>query len=78
MHPDNRDPKRVEKAKREIIEETSNHNISSYVYDLSSMDAVRRFSQDLRSQHASIDVLINNAGVYLPNKRFIDWSVGST
>ena len=71
-HSDNRDAKRVEKAKKEIIEETGNRNISSYVYDLSSMDEVRRFAQDLRSQHQSIDVLINNASVFLANKMSID------
>lgn len=37
--------------------------------DLASLDSVRRFAEQFASEHASLDLLINNAGVMMPPKR---------
>jgi len=40
-----------------------------YLADLSSLDEVRRLGEEVRRDHDSIDVLVNNAGVIVPERR---------
>jgi NAD(P)-dependent dehydrogenase (short-subunit alcohol dehydrogenase family) len=57
-----RNKERGEKAQKEIINTTENHNIDLMICDLSSMDSVRRFSKEFISKYDKLNVLINNAG----------------
>ena len=59
-----RDKERVETTAREIREETNNDKLRYYVADFSSLDEVRRLAEEVRSNHAHLDVLVNNAGVF--------------
>ena len=64
-----RDPTRVRRTLRSLKEATGNQHIYGYAYDLSSLQQTRSFSAHLRrdiERHfdGSLDVLINNAGVF--------------
>ena len=59
-----RDEERVETTVREIREETNNDKLRCYRADLSSLGEVRRLAEEVRSNHAHLDVLVNNAGVF--------------
>ena len=58
-----RSRERVEAAVREIGEETENDGLSYYLADLSSLAEVRRLAGEVSSDHARLDVLVNNAGI---------------
>jgi NAD(P)-dependent dehydrogenase (short-subunit alcohol dehydrogenase family) len=59
-----RNEERVEITVREIREETNNDKLRCYRADLSSLGEVRRLAEEVRSNHAHLDVLVNNAGVF--------------
>src|SRR2546426_195414 len=40
-----------------------------YVADLASLEQVRRLAGEVRSDREQIDALINNAGIYVPERR---------
>lgn len=39
--------------------------VQSYTYDLSSLEQVRQFADEVGCDHPAIDVLINNAGTLI-------------
>ena len=59
-----RDEERVETTVREIREETNNDKLRYYLADFSSLGEVRRLAEEVRTNHAHLDVLVNNAGVF--------------
>ena len=59
-----RDEERVETTVREIREGTNNDKLRCYRADFSSLGEVRRLAEEVRTNHAHLDVLINNAGVF--------------
>ena len=63
-----RDAGRADAAAREIPEETGNDRISYYLADFSSLEQVRRLAEEVCSRHDRLDVLVNNAGVILPER----------
>ena len=50
----------------EIAASTGNSSCDFIVADLASLSQVRQLAQAFRRRYASLDVLINNAGVFLP------------
>lgn len=52
-----------ERARDEVATVTGRTDLELEIADFSTMDAVRAFSDAVRSRHAVIDVLVNNAGV---------------
>ncbi|CAM3098598.1 SDR family NAD(P)-dependent oxidoreductase [Vibrio rarus] len=60
-----RNPQKLEKVK-EALKALSpgGSNVEGYVADLSSLADVEAFAAAVKSDHARLDVLINNAGVY--------------
>ena len=58
-----RSRERAQAAVREIGEETENDGLSYYLADLSSLAEVRRLAGEVSSDHARLDVLVNNAGI---------------
>jgi len=52
-------------AKAQILAETSDANIYTYKADLSSLDAVEQLATSIQENHNSLDVLINNAGIFI-------------
>lgn len=51
----------------EIKEQTRNENIKGLVADFSDLDAVAQMAEQIKSEIPSIDILINNAGIFKSN-----------
>lgn len=60
-----RNAEKAEKVREEIAARTGNHNIEIAIADLSAMANVRDLAMEIRSRVDRLDVLINNAGVYM-------------
>ena len=64
-----RDAVKGQSAQAEVIARTENPNVYLDVVDLSSLDAVHHFATRFLDREERLDVLINNAGVLLPQKK---------
>lgn len=64
-----RSPAKLAAAEEQIRAATGNDDLSSYAADLSSMDQVRLLAAELLDGEARIDVLINNAGALINERR---------
>ena len=58
-----RNAKKLEARKAEIVESTGNANVHLQVVDLADLNSVESGADELLQSFASIDVLINNAGI---------------
>jgi NAD(P)-dependent dehydrogenase (short-subunit alcohol dehydrogenase family) len=58
-----------EQAAQSIRADVGDAQVDVRALDLGSLDSVRSFAQALSSEHASLDLLINNAGVMAPPRR---------
>ena len=58
-----RDAKKLEQAKRDIIEQSNNTNIDTLLFDLSSLKNVKNAMEMFLKENDTLDILINNAGV---------------
>ncbi len=58
-----RNPEKCAATIDKIRAETDNHNIVSFVADLSSQAAIRKLVESFRLSYSQLDVLVNNAGV---------------
>ena len=54
---------RLEESLREIRDATGSERVSVYLADFSSLAEVRRLAEEVESDHARLDVLVNNAGI---------------
>lgn len=73
-----RDAGRAEAVTREISERIGNDKLRYHLADFSSLAEVRRLAEDVRSQHDRLDVLVNNAGVILPEREVTEGGVELT
>jgi NAD(P)-dependent dehydrogenase (short-subunit alcohol dehydrogenase family) len=78
-----KDPERNEKAKREILLKIPNAKIEYLLANLASQAQVRKLSQEVRdlfNKHGeeSLDVLVNNAGIYLEKKQYSEDGIEKT
>jgi NAD(P)-dependent dehydrogenase (short-subunit alcohol dehydrogenase family) len=53
----------------EIRRETNNVQIELFIADLSSMADVRKLAQEFMAKHATLDVLLNNAGAFYSERK---------
>jgi retinol dehydrogenase-14 len=60
-----RDRARGEAALQEIKQQSGNTSLELMLCDLSSQKSTRQFADDFKATHDRLDVLVNNAGVYL-------------
>ncbi|MHB1697612.1 MAG: SDR family oxidoreductase [bacterium] len=60
-----RNPDKCRQTVDEISALTKNKNLDYFVYDLLALKNVFDFSNEVKKRYGNIDVLINNAGVYL-------------
>jgi NAD(P)-dependent dehydrogenase (short-subunit alcohol dehydrogenase family) len=65
-----RNSEKLEQSKREIQKISGNPKIESQLADFSSMNEVRNMAEEILSKHASIDILINNAGAGFSAPRY--------
>ena len=60
-----RNRKRGESALEEIRSKSGNQNVELMLADLSSQQSIRQMAQEFKSKRERLDVLINNAGVFM-------------
>lgn len=63
-----RKPEKLATVVSAIKAQTKNENVKGFVADFSDLDAVKKMANQINQDLSSIDVLINNAGVYNSNK----------
>ena len=63
-----RDKDKGEATLLEIRTRSGNKDVDSMVADLSSQDSVRELAHDFRGRYKRLDVLVNNAGIFLPKR----------
>ena len=64
-----RSRERLEAAREEVQRETGSEKLRSYLANLSSLGAVRGLAEQVLSDEERLDVLINNAGVIVPERK---------
>ncbi len=64
-----RNPKRLEAALEDVRRETGNEMLGSYLADFASLGEVRTLAERILSDHDHLDVLINNAGIIVQERR---------
>ena len=67
-----RSAERGEEAREAIATETGNEDVSLILADLADSASVRRFAETFVERHDKLDVLVNNAGVYLPERQLTE------
>ncbi len=60
-----RNPEKAELAKKQLLSEFRNAEISVYQVDISDFASIREFAKRLKARIDHIDILINNAGILL-------------
>jgi len=64
-----RSPQRLEDTLEEIRSQTSSQKVGSYLADLSSLAAVRDLADRILSEYDRLDVLVNNAGIIVQERK---------
>ena len=64
-----RSPERLEGTLEELRGQTSSQKVGSYVADLSSLAAVRDLVDRILSEYDRLDVLVNNAGIIVQERK---------
>ena len=64
-----RSPERLEATLEEIRSQTSSQKVGSYLADLSSLAAVRDLADRILSEYDRLDVLVNNAGIIVQERK---------
>lgn len=66
-----RNEKKAQRVVNEIKQSTNNQNVDYLIADLFSMDAITKMVKSFNQKYDHLDVLINNAGAVLDDKRFV-------
>jgi len=64
-----RNPQRVQTAREEIINNSDNNQVDSMLADFSSLAQVKRMAEEILARYSRLDVLVNNAGVFLLDRK---------
>lgn len=64
-----RDPKRVQAAQDEIVNKSNNSQVDTLLSDFSSFTQVKRMADEILARYSRLDVLVNNAGVFLLERK---------
>ena len=64
-----RSPERLEATLEELRSQTGSHKVDSYLADLSSLAAVRDLADRILSEYDRLDVLVNNAGIIVQERK---------
>jgi NAD(P)-dependent dehydrogenase (short-subunit alcohol dehydrogenase family) len=59
---------RGEAARQRMVAQTGSQAVESLPLDLASLDSVRRFAEAFSARHPRLDLLVNNAGVFSPQR----------
>jgi len=63
-----RNPEKGEKARRAVMGATG-REVEMAVVDLGSRKSIRAFARDFTARHPTLDVLVNNAGIWSESRR---------
>jgi NAD(P)-dependent dehydrogenase (short-subunit alcohol dehydrogenase family) len=64
-----RDEKRGIIVRDEIIQKSKNPDINMYLCDLASFQSIREFAEMVKKDNKKLDILINNAGIWVKRKK---------
>ena len=64
-----RNPERLEATLEELMSQVGSEKANSYLADLSSLAAVRDLADRILSKHDRLNVLVNNAGIIVRERR---------
>jgi NAD(P)-dependent dehydrogenase (short-subunit alcohol dehydrogenase family) len=64
-----RSPERLEATLEELRGQTSSQKVGSYLADLSSLGAVRDLADRILSEYDRLDMLVNNAGIIVQERK---------
>ena len=64
-----RGPERLEATLEEVRDQTSTEKVGSYLADFSSLAAVRDLADRILSEYDRLDVLVNNAGIIVQERK---------
>ena len=64
-----RSPERLEATLEELRSQTGSQKVGSYLADLSSLAAVRDLADRILSEYDHLDVLVNNAGIFVQERK---------
>jgi NAD(P)-dependent dehydrogenase (short-subunit alcohol dehydrogenase family) len=64
-----RSPERLEATLEELRGQTSSQKVDSYLADLSSLGAVRDLADRILSEYDRLDMLVNNAGIIVQERK---------
>jgi NAD(P)-dependent dehydrogenase (short-subunit alcohol dehydrogenase family) len=67
LHGRNRE--RLQATMEEVSEQTGSEKLRSYLADFSSLDAVRKLAERILSDEDRLEVLINNAGIIVQERK---------
>ncbi len=73
-----RDAGRAEKALSEIKRKSGSDRVELMICDLASQKSIRSFADEFKQQHDRLDVLVNNAGVFLRQRSLTEDGIEST
>lgn len=59
-----RNPEKGNRVLDEIVSDSGNENIRFHICDLSSLEAVKKLAEEIKTEYDRLDVLLNNAGAY--------------
>jgi NAD(P)-dependent dehydrogenase (short-subunit alcohol dehydrogenase family) len=75
-----RDSAAVGAVCRELARASGNAEVTGVVADFASLASVRRLAAEMNARHARLDVLVNNAGTSVPQRRLtgdgFEWTFG--
>jgi retinol dehydrogenase-14 len=63
-----KNPGRCQQALDEAVRVTRNRSLGCFAADLGSLQEVRRLAHDIVAQYDRLDVLINNAGIFMTSR----------
>ena len=67
-----RNTSKLDNVKQELARSNDKGQIETYVADLSTLQEVKALAMEIKKNHNKIDVLINNAGVYVSKQNVTD------
>jgi retinol dehydrogenase 14 len=73
-----RDRERGAAALKEIKARSGNDGVELMLCDLASRESIGEFAEEFKRTHDRLDVLVNNAGVYLRNRTVVEGNLETT
>jgi NAD(P)-dependent dehydrogenase (short-subunit alcohol dehydrogenase family) len=67
-----RNIEKAEATKKEIIQVSGNNSVDFILADLMSLSQIEECASTFKHRHENLDILINNAGVCLPERRITE------